>query len=184
MAEIRVATSFPNSKDNFENPNPNDPLSNPSHSEQHQNVNDAIEAIQTKIGVDGSNDSNSIDYRLAQLEVESGSAIVEQLGLEGNNNLIVTGIENPTTVDSFDSDIWTSVDYRIQLKKGSNAYTSSISLLYSDGQINTSEYNIISDFVGIPANLDFVKSGSIINLVVTPIEQPLEVRFYRTALKK
>ena len=179
-----MATSFPSSKDNFTNPNPNDPLSNPSHSEQHQNVNDAIEAIQTKIGVDGSNDSNSIDYRLTQLEVESGSAIAETLGLDGNNNLVVTGIENPTVIDSFDSNVWTSAIYRLQISKNPHVYSSTISVVYADNQMNVSEYDIVYDEDITLSDFEFVKNGSIINLLVTPIQQPVEVRFYRTALKK
>lgn len=52
-----------------------DSLNNPSslsflddeavrHSKQHSDVNDAVEAIETKIGVDNSIDPSSIDYRL------------------------------------------------------------------------------------------------------------------------
>ena len=179
-----MATNFPNSKDNFINPNPNNPLSNPSHSEQHQNINDAIESIQTKIGVDGSNDSNSIDYRLAQLEVESGSSIAEKLGLEGNNNLVITGIENQTTIDSFDSDVWTSAIYRLQISKFPHVYSSTISIVYADNEMNVSEYDIVYDEDVNLAEFDFVKNQSIISLLVTPIIWPIEVRFYRTALKK
>jgi hypothetical protein len=34
------------------------------HASLHGNVNDAIEAIETKIGIDGSSDPNSIDYKI------------------------------------------------------------------------------------------------------------------------
>jgi hypothetical protein len=39
-------------------------LNSPSHSAQHANVNDAVEALQAKVGVDGSAVTTSIDYQL------------------------------------------------------------------------------------------------------------------------
>lgn len=42
-----MATNFPTSVDNFTNPTANDSLNAPSHSVQHANANDAIEAIET-----------------------------------------------------------------------------------------------------------------------------------------
>jgi hypothetical protein len=42
-----MPTNFPTSVDNFTNPTANDSLNLPSHSTQHANANDAIEAIET-----------------------------------------------------------------------------------------------------------------------------------------
>lgn len=179
-----MATNFPNELDNFINPNPNDPLSRPSHAEQHQNANDAIEALQTKVGIDGSLDQNSLDYRLARLESESGQEIAEKLGLEGNNTLEVTGIENPTVVDSFDSNIWSTATYRIQIRKDIHSYVSTVAVSDVDGTLNVSEYDVLNDEDITLASLDFTRTGSIINLVVTPVISPVQVRYYRTALKK
>lgn len=180
-----MATSFPENLDNFTNPNSDNPLSNPSHSEQHTNANDAIEALQTKVGVNNSSDVHSLDYRVSQLETEPGVTIAEKFGLEGNNDLEVTGIENPTVIDSFDLNVWNSATYRVQLKKNQHITTSTISVVYADNKMNVSEYDIISDDDNITlAILDFTKVGSIINLLVTPVEYPVEARFYRTALKK
>jgi hypothetical protein len=39
-------------------------LSNPNHVTQHQNESDAIEALQAKVGIDSSADTDSIDYKL------------------------------------------------------------------------------------------------------------------------
>lgn len=44
-----MATNFPSSVDNFTNPTSNDSLNSPSHSLQHTNANDAIEAIETYV---------------------------------------------------------------------------------------------------------------------------------------
>lgn len=45
-----MATNYPNSKDSLTNPTSTDKLNSPSHSAQHANINDAVEAIQDKLG--------------------------------------------------------------------------------------------------------------------------------------
>jgi len=59
-----MATNFPASLDSLTNPTSSDSLNSPSHSAQHANSNDAIEALQAKVGVDGSAVTTSIDYQL------------------------------------------------------------------------------------------------------------------------
>ena len=44
-----MATNFPTSLDSFTNPVAGDSLASPSHAEQHTNVNDAVEAIETAL---------------------------------------------------------------------------------------------------------------------------------------
>ena len=179
-----MATDFPNNLDNFVNPDSNNPLSNPSHSQQHANANDAIEALQTKVGVDNSTDSNSLDYRISQLETESGATIVDQLGLTGNNNQTITGIENPTIIDSFDSSIWGTVEYKIQVENGSNQASSTVTAINVGSSIDVSEYAVVSNTDQSLYNLSFTSNNGNINLLVTPLVNPITVRFYRTALKK
>lgn len=60
-----MATSFPTSLDAFVNPSAGDPQSNPPHAAQHADANDAIEALQTKVGVTGSADATSLDARVS-----------------------------------------------------------------------------------------------------------------------
>ena len=57
-----MATNFPTSIDSLTNPVSTDTLDSPDHAVQHQNVNDAVEALETKVGVDGSTDTSSLDY--------------------------------------------------------------------------------------------------------------------------
>jgi hypothetical protein len=62
-----MATTFPTSLDNFTNPT-NDSNMNDAgvlHVDQHANTNDAIEALQAKVGVDGSAITTSLDYKVA-----------------------------------------------------------------------------------------------------------------------
>jgi len=64
-----MATSFPTSKDILINPDGLDSVAEVSHSAQHANANDAIEALENKVGVNNSTDVNSLDYKVKQLEL-------------------------------------------------------------------------------------------------------------------
>ena len=57
-----MATNFPTSLDSLTNPTSGNTLANPSHSGQHADANDAIEALQAKVGVNGSAVTTSIDW--------------------------------------------------------------------------------------------------------------------------
>lgn len=59
-----MATNFPTSLDALTNPTASDPLTNPSHADQHANVNDAVEALEAKVGVNGSAVATSLDYKV------------------------------------------------------------------------------------------------------------------------
>ena len=63
-----MATNFPTSLDALTNPSGTDSMSSPSHAGQHTDANDAIEALQAKVGVDGSAVTSSLDFRTDALE--------------------------------------------------------------------------------------------------------------------
>lgn len=58
---------YPTTLDDFTNPISSNPLNSPSHSEQHQNINDAIEALEAKVGADSSAVNTSHDYKLSDV---------------------------------------------------------------------------------------------------------------------
>jgi len=72
-----MATNFPGSLDAFTNPSSSDTLDNPPHDQQHADVNDAVEALQAKVGVDGSAVTDSLDYKVENFtnKLGSGSAV-------------------------------------------------------------------------------------------------------------
>lgn len=59
-----MATGFPTSLDALTNPTSGQALNSPSHSSQHTNSNDAIEALQAKVGVTNSAVTTSLDYKM------------------------------------------------------------------------------------------------------------------------
>lgn len=62
-----MAISFPTSLDSLTNPNSTDGQNSPSHSTQHGDANDAIEALEAKVGADSSAVTTSHDYKLSSI---------------------------------------------------------------------------------------------------------------------
>ena len=66
-----MTTNFPTGLDTFVNPNAaTDTLASVPHDSQHANANDAIAALEAKVGVDGSAVTSSLDYRVNDLELQ------------------------------------------------------------------------------------------------------------------
>jgi hypothetical protein len=65
-----MAINYPSSLDDFTNPTADDSLNSTTvpHADQHANLNDAVEALQAKVGVNSSAVTTSLDYKVTQLE--------------------------------------------------------------------------------------------------------------------
>lgn len=63
-----MAVLYPGSLDNFINPTAVDTLKSPSHAGQHTDINNAVEALQAKVGVNNSGVSSSHDFKINALE--------------------------------------------------------------------------------------------------------------------
>ena len=59
-----MTTSFPTSLDALTNPTGSSALTSPDHAGQHADANDAIEALEAKVGVNGSAVTSSLDYKI------------------------------------------------------------------------------------------------------------------------
>ena len=64
-----MTTSFPSGLDALTNPTSSDGLNSPDHAGQHADLNDAVEALEAKVGVDGSAVTSSLDYMVAASKV-------------------------------------------------------------------------------------------------------------------
>lgn len=62
-----MATNYPNALDTFVNPSGGSSTTAVDHAAQHANANDAIKALQAKVGVNNSAVSSSHDYKITQL---------------------------------------------------------------------------------------------------------------------
>lgn len=63
-----MASNFPSSLDSLTNPSAGSSTTTVDHASQHANANDAIEALQAKVGIDDSAVTSSLDYRVNALE--------------------------------------------------------------------------------------------------------------------
>ena len=94
-----MATSYPASLDSFTNPTAVDTLDSPPHDTQHADANDAIEALQAKVGVNGSAVTTSLDYKVANLEsrpVETKTASYTLVAADVNKRIVMNSASATT----------------------------------------------------------------------------------------
>lgn len=87
-----MATSYPSSLDNFINPLPTDSLNSSAvpHAGQHANINDAMEAIQTVIGLNPAGSHLTIKDRIISAEQQ----ISAQAVLNGLTDVTISAVGN------------------------------------------------------------------------------------------
>ncbi len=167
-----MATNFPTSLDNLTNPAGSDPVNNPSHASQHANLNDAIEKLEEKVGVNNSAVTTSLDYRVKQLETnpvasytdeEARDAIALALRTSGGITVSSDDVANTITL-STDSTIATKtyVDTAVSSTVNTAALTyvpysevgnaDGIATLDANARIPLSQLGNLID--GAPAALD------------------------------
>lgn len=62
-----MSSNYPTGLDSFTDPATTDKTNSPSHAGQHQDVNDAIEKLEAKLGIDSSAVTTSHDYKLSNV---------------------------------------------------------------------------------------------------------------------
>ena len=164
-----MATSFPTSKDILHNPHSLDSVQEVSHSEQHSNANDAIEALETKVGVNNSTDVNSLDYKVKQLELNfQDPGEIKDLAasiITGGTHTGITVSYNDTTnllnltATYDDAEVVTAVATALTAGNGiTKTYVTTPSNYR--GEYNNGEYYAINDTVIIPVGSPYGIVGS------------------------
>jgi hypothetical protein len=107
-----MATSYPSSLDTFTNPQSTDLLSaaGVSHADQHANVNDAVEALEAKVGADSSAVTSSHDYLIRVRAVtpyadSSARSTAVPSPVEGQMSYLL----DTNAVEVYDGSAWTSI---------------------------------------------------------------------------
>lgn len=111
-----MATDFPTGLDALTNPTATDYLNSPSHAGQHANANDAIEALEAKVGINSSAVTTSHDYKLS----------------------LVTGIAKALPDSYLDTDgtLAANSDTKIATQKATKTYVDSNGGGYNEGFMN------------------------------------------------
>ena len=124
-----MATNFPTSLDSLTNPQSTDSVEVVSHASQHSNANDAIEALEAKVGADNSAVTTSLDYRVRTLE----SASVDDEAIQGIVGAMVSSNTETDIVVEYDdingklnfaigSDVVTTTSLNNTLTDSENGY--------------------------------------------------------------
>jgi hypothetical protein len=98
-----MATNFPTSLDNLTNPAGSDPVNNPSHASQHANLNDAIEVLEAKVGVNNSAVTTSLDYRVKQLETNPVASYTNEEAVDAVALALAAGTHSNITINYNDT---------------------------------------------------------------------------------
>lgn len=120
--------------------------------------------------------------------IDTLAAQSTELGTAGNNDHVISGIENFTVIDSFNATEWRLVKYMVSVSKTSSGdnkfYATEFSILIDGTNINVAEYGVI-DNDGNMGTVSVSRNGSTVSLDFTPLPtvRPVTVRFARVGLK-
>ena len=122
-----MATDYPTSLDSLTNPTSTDTTTAVDHAAQHSNANDAIEALQAKVGADSSAVTTSHDYKLSG--VTGSDKAVSKTGTETLTNktltspVINTGVSGTAVLD--DDTMATATNTTVATSESIKAYVDS-----------------------------------------------------------
>ena len=120
--------------------------------------------------------------------IDTLASASNELGVSGNNENVISGIENLTVVDNFDATEWITVKYRLSIAKTTACdnlfYDTEFTMLVDGENISVSEYGTI-DNDGNIGTINVSRTGNTVALTVTPDPaiKPVTVRFARIGLK-
>jgi hypothetical protein len=120
--------------------------------------------------------------------IDTLSSQATDLGTSGNNENVISEIENPTVIDSFNATQWRLVKYIISISKTTNGdnkfYATELSILVDGTNVNVSEYGTI-DTNGNMGTISVSKTGNTVAITLTPdsVVKPVTLRYARIGLK-
>lgn len=117
--------------------------------------------------------------------IDTTSFRADVLGGDGNNGVIINGIETATVFDTIDTATWRTIKYMIQLSHPvSSSYRSSeINIVFDGTNQNITEFASVANTSDNVGNITAILNSGTISMTVTPTLSPMTIRFYRTGLK-
>lgn len=142
------------------NPQPNDSVEVVSHASQHANANDAIEALESKVGANNSTDPNSLDYKVKTLETNilDPEEVEDLVG-----DLFTTGTHNNITV------AYDDVTRKINLTATYNEEETitAIATALTAGTGITKTTNSVANTITIAVNTDVIADRAYVNTAIS-----------------
>ncbi len=138
-----MAITFPTTLDALTNPVSTDPQSSPDHATQHSNENDAIEALEVKVGVDASAVVTSHDYLLSKAKNDVGNYAAS---VAGTDTYAVTLAPVPTAyttgmIVTFKADVANTGAATLNVNAlGAKSIVKNVSLALNDNDIRANQF--------------------------------------------
>lgn len=145
-----MATSFPTGLDTLTNPVSTDTTTAVDHAAQHANANDAIEALQAKVGINSSAVNTSHDFKLS--EVTSTDKAVGKSATQTLTNKTIDAASNTLTGVATATGTMTFTNKRITVRSSSSTANS------ATPSINTDNVDIVI-ITGQTNNITSMTSG-------------------------
>lgn len=132
-----MASNFPSSLDTFTNPSSTDAMDSVSvpHATQHSDLNDAVEALQAKVGADSSAVTSSHDYKIAALESISHGKILQ--------------VVSTTKTDTFSASLAPGADTAITGLSATITPSSTSSKILAVVNVSGSEVDVPLPYLGV-----------------------------------
>lgn len=166
-----MSTSFPTGLDTLTNPTATDKVAVVSHSSQHANANDAIEALQAKVGANSSAVTTSHDYKLG--EVTGTDQAVGKTATQTLTNKTLTSptinnavMTTPTGITATDVGLG-SVTNDAQLKRAAgdlNTFTQKVApeaadiLVIEDSSASYAKKKVLASTFGVGSPGQFLRN--------------------------
>lgn len=166
-----MSTAFPTGLDTLTNPTATDKVAVVSHASQHANANDAIEALQAKVGANGSAVTTSHDYKLSEVtgadktvgKTATQTLINKTLTSPTINNAVMS---SPTGITATDVGLG-SVTNDAQLKRAAgdlNTFTQKVApeaadiLVVEDSSASYAKKKVLASAFGVGQPGQFLKN--------------------------
>lgn len=125
----------------------------------------------------------NVNLDLEYAKDEDVALINTTLGLAGNNEVTITGIENKTSIDTFSKSVYSTVRYTLQIKKDTLFVSDQIDIINDGTDLHVNRYEVSSNTNNSLYTMQLEENAGIISLSVTPTSGSITARYYRTALK-
>ena len=181
-----MSTSFPTGLDTLTNPTATDKVAVVSHASQHANANDAIEALQAKVGANGSAVTTSHDYKLSEVtstDKAVGKSATQTLTNKTLNSPTINNavMSSPTGITATDVGLG-SVTNDAQLKRAAgdlNTFTQKVApeaadiLVIEDSSASYAKKKVLASAFGVGQPGQFLKNFT--SRTVLTLGQPVGI---------